>query len=71
MTKWEYLLIDSKDAGSRGFLKGVDREDVEDFLNDLGQQGWEVIDIDFVHSVEGATVGISYFFGLAKRPIAG
>jgi len=63
--RWEYKLLTSKDAESGGFLKGRGREEVEAYLNGLGAEGWEVIDIDFV-SMEGS-IGLTSFSGLAKR----
>jgi len=65
---WEYKLLTSKDAESGGFMKGRGREEVEAYLNDLGQQGWEIVDIDFV-SMEGS-IGLTSFSGLAKRALA-
>jgi len=62
---WEYKLLTSKDAESGGFLKGRGREEVEAYLNDLGGEGWEIVDIDFV-SMEGS-IGLTAFSGLAKR----
>ncbi len=66
---WEYKLLTSKDAESGGLLKGRGREQVEAYLNDIGRQGWEIVDIDFV-SMEGS-IGLTSFSGLAKRPVAG
>ena len=62
---WEYKLLTSKDAESGGLRRGRGREEVEAYLNRLGVEGWEIIDIDFV-SMEGS-IGLTSFSGLAKR----
>ena len=66
---WEYKLLTSKDAESGGLLRGRGREEVEAYLNQLGLDGWEIVDIDFV-SMEGS-IGLTSFSGLAKRPATG
>lgn len=53
MQQWEYLI----EQFTRGNLSGGDWEKVKAKLNDLGQQGWELIAVD---SSNGR-----YFF---KRP---
>ena len=64
---WEYMIVDSAKAQSRGFLKGRTIEDVETYLNELGADGWEIIDLDFQMdpTMPG---GPTHFHGLAKRP---
>lgn len=63
MRKWEYKIIDSKDAeSSGGLLRGRSRGDLETYLNQLGAAGWEIINID-VMELEGRTS----FVGVAKR----
>lgn len=47
MKKWEYIVLDSKDIPRAGILKGRDRAGVEKYLNDLGREGWELVNIDF------------------------
>jgi hypothetical protein len=51
MEKWEYLLIDSKKLESvEGGLFGqkkVKIEEAEKYLNKLGDEVWEIIDLDF------------------------
>ena len=47
MKKWEYKIVDSSDVPRAGILKGRDRSDVETYLNNLGQQGWELVNADF------------------------
>jgi hypothetical protein len=46
MKKWEYKIIDTKDVPGGGFLKGKSREAIEAYLNDLGGQGWEIVNLD-------------------------
>ena len=47
MKKWEYKVLDSKDIPRAGILKGRDRSGVEKYLNGLGREGWELVNIDF------------------------
>lgn len=64
MKKWEYKYLDSMDIDEGGFLAVKTRESVEKYLNDLGAEGWEIINLDFVE-VEGRTS----FVGVAKREL--
>jgi hypothetical protein len=64
MAKWEYMVIDSKDAGLQ---KAKTIEEIQTYLNSLGAKGWEIIKLDFGSSALGAIVA-SVFVGLAKRP---
>ncbi|AWL10704.1 hypothetical protein HMF8227_00196 [Saliniradius amylolyticus] len=63
---WEYKIVDSSLAEKEGFLKGRTVDSVESYLNSLGQDGWEIIDIDFNMdpTIPG---GPTHFHGLAKR----
>ena len=47
MKKWEYKVLDSKDIPRAGILKGRDRSGVEEYFNNLGREGWELVNIDF------------------------
>ena len=47
MTKWEYMVVDSKDVPGGGFFKGKDRSQVDRYLTQLGQEGWEIVNLDF------------------------
>lgn len=65
MDKWEYKLLDSKrlPKADKGIFKQskVTLEEAEEYLNKLGNEGWEIIDIDFdflVHDT-GAFVGVA------------
>ncbi len=62
MTEWEYRLVDSNDVEEGSFLSGKSREAIEEYLNRLGAEGWEVINLDFVE-LENRTS----FVGIAKR----
>ncbi|MCP4082869.1 MAG: DUF4177 domain-containing protein [Planctomycetaceae bacterium] len=64
MKKWEYKIIDSKDVPGGGIFKGKDRSDVEEYLNQFGRKGWEIINIDF-RELEDRYA----FTGVAKRYI--
>lgn len=65
MKKWEYRILDSKDVAGGGIFKGKDRADVETYLNQIGNDGWEVINLDF-RELEGRFE----FTGVAKRESA-
>jgi len=64
---WEYKIVDSDEAEKGGFLSGRSVEQVEAYLNILGAEGWEIVDLDFrmEASMPG---GPTHFHGLAKRP---
>lgn len=64
---WEYRIVDSDDAEKGGFLKGRTVAQVETYLNVLGRDGWEIVDLDFQMdpTMPG---GPSHFHGIAKRP---
>ena len=47
MGKWKYKIVDSKDVPGRGIFKRKARTDIEGYLNDLGKDGWEIINLDF------------------------
>lgn len=65
MDKWEYKLLDSKKLPDveKGIFKQskVSLSEAEQYLNKLGEEGWEIIDIDFdflIHDT-GAFVGVA------------
>ena len=62
MKKWEYKIIDSKDVPGGGIFKGKERAKIEEYLNNLGEEGWEIVNIDSLE-LEGRTS----FVGIAKR----
>ena len=69
MEKWEYLLIDSKSLetaqGGVFTQKKVTLEEAQKYLNKLGQEGWEIIDLDFDFLVHDTGA----FVGVAKRRV--
>ena len=62
MKKWEYMIVDSKDVPGGGVFKGKDRSQVDKYLNQLGQEGWEIVNLDF-RELESRLE----FTGVAKR----
>jgi len=62
MTRWEYIIVDSKDVPGGGIFKGKDRSEVNRYLNELGDQGWEIVNLDF-RELENRFE----FSGVAKR----
>ena len=60
MTKWEYKVIDSAEVKSR-FL-GRKAEDVEAYLNEFGEDGWEIVSMDYRELSGNLT-----FYCVAKR----
>ena len=62
MRKWEYKIVDSKDVAGGGFFKGKDRAEVDKYLNALGAEGWEIVNLDF-RELENRFE----FTGVAKR----
>ena len=65
MRKWEYKIVDSKDVPSEGAFKGRSRCALEAYLNQLGADGWELVNIDSLE-LEGRRE----FVGVAKREVA-
>ena len=63
---WEYKIIDSEEAEKGSFLKGRSVAQVESYLNSLGKEGWEIIDIDFQMNPT-MPGGPTHFHGIAKR----
>ena len=65
MKKWEYMIVDSKDVASGGIFRGRDRSEIDKYLNRLGQEGWEIVNLDF-RELENRFE----FTGVAKRETA-
>lgn len=55
-------MIDTRDVESAGLFKGRKREDIETYLNSLGEQGWELVNVDF-RELEGGME----FAGIMKQ----
>ena len=66
MRRWEYKLISANDVAGEGGFKGKTREVVESYLNSLGKEGWEVINVDFPDGYENPT----RFSAAARREVA-
>ena len=66
MARWEYRIIDSEDVPGGSKFKGKPRHDVEVYLNKLGRDGWEIINIDFRDIDERYE-----FSGVARRELKG
>ncbi len=65
MTQWEYKIVLVKDVAGKGLLGNVKPEAVEQHLNALGAEGWEVLTFSVA-----ATSGLLDMLALAKRPKA-
>ncbi|XQW85021.1 DUF4177 domain-containing protein [Thalassotalea piscium] len=63
MTRFTYKIIDTRDVKAEGMFKGRKREDIEAYLNALGAEGWELVNVDF-RELEGG----SEFAGVMKKP---
>jgi hypothetical protein len=63
MKKWEYKIIDTKDVPGGGILRGKSRDAIEAYLNELGGQGWEIVNLDALE-LQGHRLT---FLGAAKR----
>ncbi len=63
MKSWEYKVIDSRtiEGGSWSWVKGKPPQAVEEYLNQLGADGWEV-DLDWRELEHRMS-----FMGIAKR----
>ena len=64
MKKWEYIIVDSKNIHSGNVFKGKSMENVQDYLNELGRNGWEVINLNFRDALTRME-----FSGVAKREL--
>ena len=60
---WEYKIIDTKDVSGGGMLRGKSRDAIEAHLNQLGEQGWEIVNLDALEW-QGHHLA---FLGIAKR----
>ena len=47
MKQYKYKIVDTRDVETAGLFKGRKREDVEAYLNILGSEGWELVNVDF------------------------
>ena len=67
MTRWQYrtLKVDAEGCFRGG---GVDAEDLDARLNELGAEGWEAVSAFDTNQVKGAT---RFIVVLLKRPAEG
>ena len=47
MSTWEYTIVASMDIAGGSTFKGEDRSAVDQYLNKLGTDSWEIINLDF------------------------
>ncbi len=47
MDRWEYKTIRAKEVAVNVFFPRKTAERIDEFFNDLGRQGWEVIQFNF------------------------
>ncbi len=68
MAKWEYKLLDSNAVpDQKGLIpKPKSVRDIEAYFNRLGEEGWEILNLDFNEIGSRRD-----FLGVAKRPKAG
>lgn len=64
MTTWQYRLINSKDIPAESRMRGPSQAEVEQFLNGIGAEGWEIVNLDW-RDLEGRMA----FMGVAKRSV--
>ena len=64
--KWEYMTV--MFASSRWFLGGkLDGKQFNERLNELGEEGWELVSVFDTNYTEGATRDV---VAVLKRPLA-
>ena len=64
MKRWEYKIVDSRDLKRMDLFGGSERGEIQEYLNHLGAEGWEIVNLDF-YELEGR----GSFMGLAKREV--
>ncbi len=63
LKKWEYKVVDSTHVAG-GIFRGKKFIETERYFNQLGQEGWEIINIDF-----NDVTGQMDFVGVLKREL--
>ncbi|MCK4715168.1 MAG: DUF4177 domain-containing protein [Candidatus Marinimicrobia bacterium] len=63
MKKWEYKIIDSMRIPG-GIFRGKKFDEVDKYLNEIGKEGWEIINLDF-----NDVTGQMDFVGVARREL--
>ena len=65
MLKWEYRILDSQGLAGEGVYGDKrSKKDIEEYLNRLGKQGWEVVSLDVNENAQHIN-----FVGVAKREL--
>ena len=64
--QWEYELFASTDIPVEGFFSRPSREAVRNYLNSLGEQGWELVNAQFA-AVDGSNYLLSAILKRRKR----
>jgi len=62
--KWEYRIVDSHEIPGVDYTDVRRKQDLQNYLNRLGQEGWEIINLDLTENQE-----FYNFFGVAKREL--
>lgn len=62
--KWEYRIVDSHEVPGVNFTDKRSKQDIADYLNQLGEEGWEIINLDMTENQ-----AFYNFFGVAKREL--
>ncbi|MGC2063179.1 MAG: DUF4177 domain-containing protein [Thermodesulfovibrionales bacterium] len=62
MRTWEYRIVDSSDAAGSTLTGRKGRVALEVYLNQLGAEGWEIVNLDSLD-----VRGVASFVGVAKR----
>jgi hypothetical protein len=66
MQQWEYLIHTHDDFKEPGFFGGLaNREQVERKFDELGEQGWELVSMDFPDVMIS---GVTNWAAVFKRP---
>jgi hypothetical protein len=65
LRRWEYKLLSTNGLPGGGMLGAEERprEAIEAYLNQLGEDGWEIVGVDFSDHIGSP----SFFQALAKR----
>jgi hypothetical protein len=41
------MIVDSKDVAGSGIFRGKYRTEVDKYMNQIGREGWEIVNLDF------------------------
>ena len=63
MTSWEYKVVQT----GKTFWAGKDKTDPEQFLSDLGRDGWELVSVVPLSQMGGGTTTSLQFFFKRQR----